>query len=72
MCFIYTDPRFDPTLVVSSEEDLELLAKLDSKELKKLANIVCDDVAQLVVDALYIKLVGEQAHEVYVDKDIPL
>lgn len=65
MCWVYTDPRFDPSLVVSSEEDLALLKKLDSRELKKLANIVCDDVSQLVVDALYIKLIGEQVDEIY-------
>lgn len=70
MCWIYTDPRFDPKLVVSTEEDLELLDGLDSKQLKRLANIVCDDIAQLIVDALYIKLIGEQATEIYKDKDI--
>lgn len=64
MCWIYTDPRFDPDLVVSSEEELKVLAKLDSRDLKKLANIVCDDVSQLVVDALYVKLIGEKVDEI--------
>ena len=72
MCWIYTDPRFDPNLVVSKKEDLELLEHLDSRQLKQLANIACDGVALLIVDALYIKLVGEQATEILKDKDIPL